>query len=146
MNKTTMWIIGGLGIVGIILMVTAKSSAASGSNVQLPAATPFGLPQFPAAPPMPAFSVQANPSYNYYNMPSDRNQVAPTDNTKKDGCGCGSDCGDQLTSEVSIPQSYSTKQAKQLASRWSLGPNPSTMLKQFPPAVYPWLYEQGGSA
>lgn len=146
MSKTTMWIIGGLAVVGIILMVSTKKSS-SGGEISVPQATAIsGIPQFPQAPPMPAFQVQANPSYLYFNMPSDRNQIKPSGSeAKKDGCGCGGDC-QQIVAQTSIPVEQNVKQAKQLASRFSLGPNPSTMLQQFPPALYPWLYNSGGSA
>jgi len=146
MSKTTIWIIGGLAVVGIILMVSAKGSSSDGSSVSVPSAFPLGIPQFPQAPPMPAFSVQANPQYLYFNMPSDRNQVPAAGTGKRDGCGCDEDCSGQLTSQVAIPQAQAQKQAKQLSARFSLGPNPSTMLQQFPPATYPWLYNNGGSA
>ena len=145
MNKTTMLIVGGLAIAGIFLLVAVSKEGAGNSapSVAVPAA--LGVPAFPAAPPMPAFQVEASPTYMYFNMPLNRDLIPPG-NSGKNGCACENECGDDVVAQTAFPQSFINESAARVASRFSFGSDPSSIIKQFPPALYPWLYQKGGSA
>lgn len=141
-----MLVIGALAVVGVVLIVATSKESASAQAAPTPAALPpLQIPQFPPAPPMPQFAVNASPSYFYFNFPQNRNLLPTKKNETGDGCSCENDCGDSLT-QPTMSQAALESGAKKVAQRFTLGPNPSSMLQQFPPALYPWLYQNGGTA
>jgi hypothetical protein len=149
-NKTTLWIVGGLAVAGIVALFYISKSGGSAATVSLPNAAPLSIPTYPPAPALPAFNVNATPNYMTFNFPTDRNLVPPNDGSgvgKRGGC-CGdcANCGQDVTSQVTFSQSFVRNGANALRGRFSLGPNPSNMVAQFPPNLYPWLYQKGGSA
>lgn len=147
MNKTTMLLIGGLAVAGIFLIVAVGKESKTAQAAPSPAAVPpLQVPQFPPAPPLPQFQVDASPTYMYFNVAPNRNLLPTKKNEGSgDGCGCGNCDDGSLVAQLTESQTVVNANAKKLAQRFTLGPNPSAMLQQFPPALYPWLYQNGGT-
>lgn len=144
-----MLLIGGIGIAGAIaLVVLMREKSSAGSATQaLPqqAEQPSSFPSYPAPPPLPPFTVNATPYYLTFNIPPNRN--AAIDNSReqkeKSGCGCD-DCED--VGIVKLTNEFLQRNAKNARRAFSSGPNSGSMMVQFPPSDYPWLYQKGGSA
>lgn len=150
MNKH-MLLIGGIGIAGAIaLVVLMREKSSAGSATQaLPqqAEQPSSFPSYPAPPPLPPFSVNATPYYLTFNIPPNRSEALnkPAAATGNDGCHCNEGCNDDAKT-VTLSNSFLQQNAKNARKAFSSGPNSGSMMLQFPPSDYPWLYQKGGSA
>lgn len=146
MNKH-MLLIGGIGLAGIVILVIImrEHSAASASSQALPqlAESPASAsPSYPAPPPLPPFTVNATPYYLTFNVPPNRNAALENAPVKKDSC-C-TDCEDAGT--VVLRDSLLKRNASNARLAFQSGPNSGNMMVQFPPYLYPWLYQKGGTA
>lgn len=155
MKKHT-FIIGAIGIAGAValyMLVREHSAAAAAASVPSqagvqPQLAEAPVPQYPAPPPLPPFTVNATPYYLTFNLPPNRNLLnadSTAQQEKKDGCGCDDDCKNTSTRTTVIPMPKLLKQAS--SARFAMnGPNNGNMILQFPPDLYPWLYQKGGTA
>ncbi len=141
MNKKNL-IIGGLAVAGIVVLYMILKKGNQDQALPIPTqAPPLNIPAYPPAATLPAFQVNASPQYITFNAPADRNLVPPSDSSKNlNSCGCGDTCDQSVTSSPTFSQSFKNASARNVASKFSLGPNPSNMVMQFPPSLYPWLY------
>lgn len=144
MNK---WFLAALGIFGVgalIFVMREKSSASQPNVLPIPTAAPLSIPPYPQAAPLPDFTVNATPTYMTVNVapPYNANAQAAPDTSKQGDC---SSC-------TKSPCDAGTIVPKQIVSdsrmRFSMNnlQGLSNLQQQFPPALYPWLYQNGGSA
>lgn len=147
MNKH-MLLIGGIGLAGIVVLVVImrEHSAASASSQALPqlAESPASAsPSYPAPPPLPPFTVNATPYYLTFNVPPNRNAaLSENQSVKKDGCNrC-----DEQSGTVVLKDSFLKRNSENARLAFQSGPNSGSMMAQFPPLLYPWLYQKGGTA
>lgn len=147
MKSSTVWIIAAIGLSGLVALVILmkeKSSSAQPQVLTIPtAAAPAQLqiPSYPPAPALPSLTVNATPTYQTINVVAPQIQnpgaaVIPDPQCQKPCNSCDS------TGIVSYPRVVSERMVRSI-SNLSTVPN---IRQQFPQNLYPWLYQNGGSA
>lgn len=148
MNKHVL-LIGAAGVAGVIALVLLMREKSSSPVSSLPreAESPSSFPSYPAPPPLPAFNVTATPYYLTYNIAPDKKAglESKTDSSKGD-CGCKDGGCKDNGNVVSLSQSFLKTASANVKRAFQAGPNTGNLMAQFPPEIYPYLYQKGGTA
>lgn len=152
MNNWVLISLGVLGVGAVVFVLRENSASANAQPKALPIPTNsplLSIPRYPSAPPLPAFTVNATPTYQTINIqPHDEPQAQTVDpnaqNSQQPNCqkkcnGCEETINGAYVNVQKVSASRISFSANNLASV----PN---IQAQFPPALYPWLYQNGGTA
>lgn len=146
MDKKQLMIFGGAAVaIGGVAIYALSRNRVAGVAQTPPAVQSLGIPTMPTANIQPApINIVDTPYTLNFNMPDTRDIQPPE---SKDDCPCKGKCdgglsvyGPKITPEQT--DAYIRNASRSFAAAARNG----NMMQQFPPELFPYLYENGGNA